>query len=273
MEEQEEYKKVTLLDQLSIAVSSPKNYKQLTKLKTGRLVWFIVVLSFVLAFIEFGIDAIFWVNKVGGFRNLATNEIPAFTYSDGQLSMERDIQIGIGNGTLYINTEKPEVNLDDLDTDGVYVAIGSENITIGMVSGGSGYEYMKTPLKYMMLPQGFDNSKLAACAPVFYLYIVFMFLCVMIGCAGRQLLLALIFSIVGNAFARNLNTGLSYGKVYIICVYTQTLAMFIMSVNTALDYMISSFMVWLVTMFISMIFMNRAIMAHVSGDIPPGDVF
>ena len=36
MEEQEENKKVTLLDQLSIAVSSPKNYKQLVKLKTGR---------------------------------------------------------------------------------------------------------------------------------------------------------------------------------------------------------------------------------------------
>ena len=31
MEEQEENKKVTLLDQLSIAVSSPKNYKQLVK--------------------------------------------------------------------------------------------------------------------------------------------------------------------------------------------------------------------------------------------------
>ena len=46
MEEQEENKKVTLLDQLSIAVSSPKNYKQLVKLKTGRLVWFVVIISF-----------------------------------------------------------------------------------------------------------------------------------------------------------------------------------------------------------------------------------
>ena len=63
MEEQEENKKVTLLDQLSIAVSSPKNYKQLVKLKTGRLVWFVVIISFLLAFIEFGIDAIFWLAR------------------------------------------------------------------------------------------------------------------------------------------------------------------------------------------------------------------
>ena len=39
MEEQEENKKVTLLDQLSIAVSSPKNYKQLVKLMTISSTW------------------------------------------------------------------------------------------------------------------------------------------------------------------------------------------------------------------------------------------
>lgn len=66
MEEQEEFKKVTLLDQLSIAVSSPKNYRHLVFRKKGRLVLFVVVLSFLLAFIEFGIDTIFWINKVGG---------------------------------------------------------------------------------------------------------------------------------------------------------------------------------------------------------------
>ena len=149
MEEQEENKKVTLLDQLSIAVSSPKNYKQLVKLKTGRLVWFVVIISFLLAFIEFGIDAIFWVGKVGGLRNLITNKIPAFTYHDNKLDMEHDMQLEIGNATLYINTENASVNLDSMETDGVYIAIGSENIVMGMVSDGKGYDYMVTPLKYM----------------------------------------------------------------------------------------------------------------------------
>lgn len=273
MDENEEYKKVTLIDQLSIAVSSPKNYRHLTKLKTSRLVWFIIIFSFLLAFIEFGIDAIFWVSKVGGFRNLAENVMPAFTYEDGKLSIERDIQIAVGSGSLYVNTEAAKVDLDDMDADGSYVAIGSENVTIGIVSGGKGYEYMVTPIKYFMLPDGFNNGSLAACAPLFYVYMIIMFICVMIGCAGRQLLLALLFSIVGNTLAKNLNTGLSYGKVYTICVYAQTLAMFIMSVNTAVGYMISSFFVWIIAMIVSMVFMNRAIMAHVSGDIPPGDIF
>ena len=241
MEEQEENKKVTLLDQLSIAVSSPKNYKQLVKLKTGRLVWFVVIISFLLAFIEFGIDAIFWVGKVGGLRNLITNKIPAFTYHDNKLDMEHDI--------------------------------GSENIVMGMVSDGKGYDYMETPLKYMFLPDGFNNSKLAVLTPVFYMYMVIMFIAVMVASAGRQLLLALIFSIAGNRLARILNTGLSYGKVFTICVYAQTLAVFIMSVNTALGYLLSSFVVWIIALVVSMVFMNKAIGSYVSGDIPPGDVF
>ena len=103
------------------------------------------------------------------------------------------------------------------------------------------------------------------------MFVMFMF--VMIGCAGRQLLLALLFSIVGNSFAKHLNTRLTYGKVFTICVYAQNLAMLLLSVNTAVDYMISSFILWMAAMMISMVFMNRAIMAHVSGDIPPGDIF
>ena len=147
MEEQEEFKKVTLLDQLSIAVSSPKNYRHLVFRKKGRLVLFVVVLSFLLAFIEFGIDTIFWINKVGGFGNLATNEIPAFEYKNGRLAIERDVQLEFSGATLYINTEKAAVDLNDMETDGVYVTIGSEKIVMGMVTGGVGYTYMETPHK------------------------------------------------------------------------------------------------------------------------------
>ena len=46
-----------------------------------------------------------------------------------------------------------------------------------------------------------------------------------------------------------------------------------MSVNTALGYLLSSFVVWIIALVVSMIFMNKAIGSYVSGDIPPGDVF
>jgi len=42
----EEYSKVTMVDQLAIAVSSPKNYKHLTKLKASKTVGFMILLLF-----------------------------------------------------------------------------------------------------------------------------------------------------------------------------------------------------------------------------------
>ena len=72
-----------------------------------------------------------------------------------------------------------------METDGVYIAIGSENIVMGMVSDGKGYDYMETPLKYMFLPDGFNNSKLAVLTPVFYMYMVIMFIAVMVASAGQ----------------------------------------------------------------------------------------
>lgn len=271
--DEDDYKKVTLIDQISIAVTSPRNYKHLVKLKGGRLVLFLVVVSFLFAFMEFGIDAIFWTADVGGFKNLATNVIPEFVYEDGRLSMAEDYQIDVGGSTIYINTDSSSVDMSTLESDGTYIAIGSEKMVMGMVSGGQSYTYMTTPLKYLIPINGFDNDDLAGLAPLFYVYIVVIFVCIMVGKASRQLMIALLFSIVGNAFAKTIHTGLSYGKVLVICVYAQTVAMFVMSLNTALDNIVPELLVWLVTMIISMRYMNNALMSYANGDFPPGELF
>lgn len=270
---EEEYDKVTLLDQISIAATSPKNYKHLVKLKGGRLVLFLVVMSFLFAFMEFGINAIFWTLNVGGFGNLATELIPEFTYEDGKLAMEEDFHLEVGNSTIYVNTEKSTVDAGELEADGTYVTIGSEKLAMGMVSGGQSYTYMTVPLKYLIPMDGFCNSDLAALSPLFYVYMVFMFVCVMVGKASKQLVIALVFSIVGNAFANTLHTGLSYGKVLVICIYAQTVAMFFMSLNVALDYIVPDLLVWIVTMIVSMRYMNNALIGYVNGDFPPGELF
>lgn len=267
---EDDYEKVTLLDQISIAVSSPKNYKHLMKLKTSRLVLFMAVVSFLFVFMEFGIEVIFWTANVGGFRSFATETLPEFSYEDGKLSMDGDCEIDVGNATVYINTESSKVDWSELTSDGTYITIGSEYMVMGMLSGGQAYTYMSTPIRYMMV-NGFDNSRLASLAPLYYMYMAFVYLLEMLMKVGEQLVLALIFSIVGNGFAKNLSMNMSYGKVYTVCIYAQTLSMFIMSLNNALDYLLPSTLVWIAAMFISMIFMNRAIFGS-TGDIPPGSM-
>lgn len=266
----DDYEKVTLLDQISIAVSSPKNYRHLLKLKTSRLVLFMAVVSFLFVFMEFGIGVIFWTANVGGFRSFATETLPEFSYEDGRLSMDGDCEIDAGHASIYINTESSKVDWSELTSDGTYITVGSEYVVMGMLSGGQAYTYMSTPLKYMLV-NGFNNSMLASLAPLYYVYMAFMYLMYMLMKVGGQLVLALIFSILGNGFARNLSMNLSYGKVYTVCVYAQTLPMFIMTLNNALDYMLPSTLVWIAAMIISMVFMNRAIFGS-AGDVPPGSM-
>lgn len=74
----EEYSKVTLVDQLAIAVSSPKNYKHLTKLKESKTVAFVILLTFILTFIQFGIGVLTFLLHVGGLKNLILNDVPQF---------------------------------------------------------------------------------------------------------------------------------------------------------------------------------------------------
>ncbi|MBP3327165.1 MAG: DUF1189 domain-containing protein [Coprococcus sp.] len=269
---EEDYKKVTMADQIAIAVSSPKNYKQLTGLKTGKLVAFMFVITFLLVFIEFGISAITFIAKTGGFKNLALNKIPAFTYDGAKLEMDGNLELSIGEMIIYIDTEKEKLSLDDIEEDGAYIAMGRENIIMGIISGGQNYEYMNYALS-LLFPVSFDNSKLAELAPSFYIYLVIVYIANMIGKAIKILLYALIFSIVGRAVAGNFQTGLSYGQVYKVCIYGLTLSMLLAAVNFAAGYFVPEALLMMINVFLSFMFINRGILSHIDMTKPPQDLF
>lgn len=154
----------------------------------------------------------------------------------------------------------------------MYIAIGSENIVMGMVSDGKGYDYMETPLKYMFLPDGFNNSKLAVLTPVFYMYMVIMFIAVMVASAGRQLLLALIFSIAGNRLANSQHGTVLRQGIYDMCLCTDSGGV----------HNVGQHCSWISVILVCCMD-HRTCRVHgiyeqsyrklCGGDIPPGDVF
>ena len=157
----EEYSKVTMVDQLAIAVSSPKNYKHLTKLKASKTVGFMILIAFILTFIEFGIGVITFIMHVGGLNNLITNKVPQFVSEDGKLTAESEMSLDIGNATIYMNTDYDRITLDDIKTNGVYIAFGKENVVMGMINGGQTYEYSTMDLDKLFY-DGFNNDQLAS---------------------------------------------------------------------------------------------------------------
>ncbi len=267
----EENSKVGMVDQIAIAVSSPKSYKQLTKLKTGKTVAFMILIAFLLVFIEFGINVITFLVHVGGLDNLINNKMTSFTYENGKLEAENEMALDIGEMIIYINTDYDEISIEDMDSDGLYLAFGAENVVMGIVSGTSSYEYTSMDLSDLLV-DGFDNEMLTSMIPVFYISLGLVYIFNMIGKLIEMMFYALIFSIIGRALSKSVNTGLSYGNVLRVCIYAQTLGMLLVSVNTCAGYLVPYTLMYIIYFIIAFIFMSRGIGSHAKNpEAPPDD--
>lgn len=271
----DEYSKVNMIDQIAISVSSPKNYVHLTKLKTGKTVAFMILIAFIMVFMEVGISFITFLVHVGGLDNLVNNKITPFVYEDGALSAENEMALDIGNTIIYINTDYEDVSLADMDTDGIYLAFGSKSMIMGIVSGTTVYEYMT--MEYTdfvdlgVISDGFDNAALASMIPIFYISMALVYIFSMAGDIIEALIYALIFSIVARMMAKNLNTGLSYGNVLRVCIYGQTLGMLLTAANSCAG-LVSSTIMYIIYFIISYMFITRGIGAHARNpEAPPDD--
>lgn len=264
--------KLRLIDRLSIAITSPKNYDELVKLSTGKVVTYMILISFLLAFIEFGINAITYVARIGGFENLILNSMPKFTYQDGTLDMEDEFSMDVGSTTIYVNTDYTDITLDDINSDGIYIAFGSSNVIMGLKSTGMQYTYFDYKLSDLFWGD-FDNQGLSTMVPQFYMYIIFVALFVMVSKAVKILFLALVFTIIARPLAMRFNTGYEFAQVYKICIFGQTLSFLLTAVNTTAGYIIGPSLMTFITLIISFVYINRAIMSKANiSDIPPGSL-
>jgi hypothetical protein len=261
--------KVTMADQVAISMTSPKNYNKLTSIKDSKTVAFVILMSFIFVFIEFGIGVITFIMHIGGFKNLIMNRVPEFVIENGLLDMESEFQMAIGDMEVYINTDYDTISLEDMESDGVYVAIGASNIVMGVVNGTDAYDYLDVKLADMFY-DGFNNQALSSTIPGIYLAIVFAYIFSMFGKVIQILFLALIFSIVGKAVAKTFVPGMSYKNIFKVCIYGQTLSMFINAVNNSVGVFIPSSLMFLLTLILSFNFINRGIMSHSEyKDMPP----
>ena len=169
-----------------------------------------------------------------------------------------------------MNTDYDRITLDDIKTNGVYIAFGKENVVMGMINGGQTYEYSTMDLDKLFY-DGFNNDQLASAVPAFYVAIVIMYIAIMFGSVIKMIFLALVFSIVARTLAKGLHTGLSYGNVFRVCLYGLTLPMLLTSVNTCLDFLIPSSIMFVITLILAFSMINRGIASHVGTTAPPED--
>ena len=103
-----------------------------------------------------------------------------------------------------------------------------------------------------------NNKGLAEMLPAFYMFLVFYLVVLLITKAVQYLLVALAFALICRGSVRTTEGKIvSMAESFYIAVYARTLAAVIGSANIALGYMIDSFVLMIVTVFITMGFIMR----------------
>ncbi|MDE6025230.1 MAG: DUF1189 domain-containing protein [Lachnospiraceae bacterium] len=250
---------MTLSEQIVYAMFKPSRYKEMIKLKRKKSVLFIVVLMFVLGIVTFAVPTGAYITGFGGFEKLFTQNMGNIKYQDGALSIDKPFEMIVGGAHILIDTETETVTDEKMNKSGAYFAIGSKNMRLAIVSDRKVSDY-KTISLTGLLPDGLDNNMLVSYIPGIYMYLVIIFISTCIGFFIKYGFFALVFSICINSMNKRMELGLTYGQVFMLCFYGQTLGMILVNFNAAIGLM-PAIIVSLVGFFISinMITMSVAI--------------
>ena len=209
--------KIGFLWQYVIACIHPSQYKELIKKKKGAFVGYVAVLVMFLVLIENVIPFAAWTASVGGLENLVLNRIPKFTLEKGYAASS------FGNGEI------------------IKMPSGKQVISLSQFKNWK-----------------LNNKGLAEMLPAFYMFLVFYLVVLLITKAVQYLLVALAFALICRGSVRTTEGKIvSMAESFYIAVYARTLAAVIGSANIALGYMIDSFVLMIVTVFITMGFIMR----------------
>ena len=220
--------KIGFLWQYVIACIHPSQYKELIKKKKGAFVGYVAVLVMFLVLIE--------------------NVIPFAAWTESPI----DFTIG---GVVHIKADSSVEEFKESDFKSDYVQellVGKKNILIKMPGGNQ--QIVLSQFKNWKL----NNKGLAEMLPAFYMFLVFYLVVLLITKAVQYLLVALAFALICRGSVRTTEGKIvSMAESFYIAVYARTLAAVIGSANIALGYMIDSFVLMIVTVFITMGFIMR----------------
>ncbi len=240
---------MTFSEQIVYAMFKPSRYKELIKLKKGRFVTFVIVIMLVLGIVTFVIPAGALITGFGGFEKLFHEQLSTLTYSDGELHLDTPFRMDINGLTLIVNTDNAKVEDDQLKRNGVYIAMGSKVARMVVTIDGQVMEYQSADITGLFT-EGFNCNSLVQMIPDIYMYIFCCFLVQCIGFFIKYGVIALLYSLFINSVNKNMSLNLTFGEVFQICFYGQTLGIILSNFNAALG-LLPTTIVSIICIFIS----------------------
>lgn len=219
---------MNVLKQMELALFEFKRYGELAYIKTGKLVKYILFLTF-LMLLGFASTTVPMYIEAGGMRGIAENYIPEFTIKDGVLKTDKiDFTDDRTSSRIYVDTKAKE-----LDT-----ALGRGYGTVFIANGTECY-IVSNGVTDTLKWKDFGNltkkelvNNLSSKSFIFWIAVIFAFgLFIMLGLS--LVVNITIYTCISNLLVFFMKIKLGFWKVFRVCTYALTLPVII---NIILGY-------------------------------------
>lgn len=257
----EDENKMSMADRFVTAMFLPKEYSKLLQLKTSKVAGYLVLLLFLIAFIQYAIPALGALAGMGGVKDIILNQIPEFSLENGVFELgevyeKKDENMGV---YILVDTSKKTVSKEDVPEDMMEAILVSKNnmIVYNNVTGlGSNYAEEKfATYKDITI----NNQTIADASGVIYFILGCVFVILLIGVVVKYFFMALFYSVIMYLLSKTMMMDLTFGRVYKIALF----AMSIGAIVVAVSYCINSPLFILASsgfnMLITVIIMNKAL--------------
>ena len=230
---------INTIKDLWYAITSPEKYREFMNYKTGKLLLYVLVLTFLSSIFTIGIPSVQFL-KDGGIQKIVDEQIPEFRMSEEGFWIEHPVEID--EYDFFIKANSDIVYEDITDVNGAYgtyeciIAVDREQI------------YMKTPNTPEVMGRfdelkdfSFTKADLSNYIPVMYMAIAFLLVMSFLVDYGYYFVTAFVVSWAAGIFTSFMKIKINNKKMFKMAVYAGTLSYILQTIQIFIGKYIPNF--------------------------------
>ncbi|MDE5778286.1 MAG: DUF1189 domain-containing protein [Lachnospiraceae bacterium] len=256
--------KVGMADCFVISMFSPKEYGKLIKLGTGRVAFYLVLLTLLVSVIQYAIPVLSAVAAMGGMKEIIMNEVPEFSLENGKFSFSEKLEQSDEQAGIYmiVDTDVREYTKKDVPAHTIEAIMVSESNILAYNSlaglGGMTEETRFSDFKDLTM----DNVKLADMSGLIYAGMAVIFVFIWLFVFAKHMLVALFYSVVILFLTKSMMADASFGKTYKVALFAQSIGAVVMAVTYCINNSLFIMAGSIFNIFITVAIMNRALILN-----------
>lgn len=253
--------KMKLSDRFITAMFLPKEYDKLLKLKTGKIISYLIFLVLLISAIEFAIPNMAAIAGMGGIKNIILNEVPEFGLKDGVFQFDERLEHKDEVNQIYflIDTETEKFTKEDIPEEmSQVVMISQSNLVVFNGISGFGTFAEDTFDHYKDIT--ITNQTIAGMAPFLYGFFLIIFIVYFLLAMLNYLLMALLYAGVLYFLIKFMLPNFGFANLYKVALFAQSIGAVVAAVTGFFGNELLMMAGMVFDMFVTVLLINRALM-------------